>query len=73
MGKAILLVAILALIIYALLRLWERRQKARRPQSTQFPPPPPRRAVAPDDDMDFLRDLERKRRRDEKKPKDKDS
>jgi hypothetical protein len=70
MGKAVLIVALVALIIYGLLRLWERRRAARRPGSTQFPPPPGRRVIAPDDDVDFLRDLERRRRRERKKPKD---
>jgi hypothetical protein len=67
MGKAVLLVAILALVIYALLRLWERRRAVRRPgpaRPTQGPGT--RRVIAPDDDADFLRDLERKRRREQK-------
>lgn len=71
MGKAVLLVALFALIIYGLLRLWERRQASKRPApSTQFPTPPTRRVVAPDDDADFLRDLERKRRKDQKSQPD---
>jgi hypothetical protein len=64
MGKAVLLVALIALVIYALLRLWEKRSAARLPRRPQHPQAPrPRRVIAPDDDADFLRDLERKRRR----------
>ena len=67
MGKAVLLVAILALVIYALLRLWERRKAARRPGPHRHPQAPgSRRVIAPDDDVDFLRDLERKRRREKR-------
>jgi hypothetical protein len=69
MGKAVLLVALIALVIYALLRLWEKRAAARlprRPQHPQAPRPRPRRVIAPDDDADFLRDLERKRRREKR-------
>jgi hypothetical protein len=67
-GKAVLLVALFALVVYGVLRLLELRRARRRP-----PPPtrPTRRAVAPDDDPDFLRDLERKRRREQRDaPKD---
>ena len=65
MGKAVLLVALLALVIYALLRFWEKRKAARQPQRPHRHPQAPgsRRTIAPDDDADFLRDLERKRRR----------
>ena len=66
MGKAIIVIALLALVIYGLLRLWERRRATRARGSSQFPPPPLRRVIAPDDDPDFLRDLDRKRRRPEK-------
>lgn len=64
MGKAVLIVALIALVIYALLRLWEKRKAARQPHPPQRPQAPgSRRVIAPDDDADFLRDLERKRRR----------
>ncbi len=67
MGKAVLLVVLVALVIYALLRLWEKRKGARQPRRPQRPPTPgSRRVIAPDDDADFLRDLERKRRRDKR-------
>jgi hypothetical protein len=74
MGKAVLIVALIALVIYALLRLWEKRKAARQPRPPQHPQAPgSRRVIAPDDDADFLRDLERKRRREKRgeKPKGK--
>jgi len=64
MGKAFLLVALIALVIYALLRLWEKGKAARSPRPLQpRQAPRTRRVVAPDDDAEFLRDLEQKRRR----------
>lgn len=70
MGKALLVVAILAVVIYLTIRLAEKRRgipARRRPGPTLQPP---RRAVAPDDDPEFLRDLERRRRREKKKRDD---
>jgi hypothetical protein len=61
-GKAVLLVALFALVVYGVLRLLERRHTVRPGR----PEPPLGRPVAPDDDPDFLRDLERKRRRDQR-------
>ena len=59
MGKAVLLVALTALVIYALLRLWEKRAAARSPRPPRpRPAPGARRSLAPDDDPDFLRPLE---------------
>ena len=57
MGKAILLVALFALVVYGVLRLFEVRRARRRP-----PPPtrPVRRSIAPDDDPEFLRNLDRR-------------
>jgi hypothetical protein len=69
-GKAVLLVALFALVVYGVLRLLELRGARRTPHP---PPPsrPPRRALAPDDDPDFLRELERRRRREQRDaPKD---
>ena len=67
MGKAVLLVALFALVVYGVLRLLEIRRARRRPG---LPPSrPTRRSVAPDDDLDFLRDLEQKRRREERDSK----
>ena len=48
MGKAIIVIALLALVIYGLLRLWERRRATRARGSSQFPPAPPRRVIAPE-------------------------
>jgi hypothetical protein len=58
--KVLIVVALLALAIYLVVRTVQGRgvpQPRRRPQSR-----PPNRPMAPDDDPDFLRDLDRKRR-----------
>ncbi len=69
MGKAILVVVLFALVVYGVLRLLELRRARRRPSTP--PKRPNRRAIAPDDDIDFLRDLEQERRRKEREhPKD---
>lgn len=73
MLKFLLVVALFALVTYAVVRVIERRgvlgsqpgTATRRPAT----PPPPARPLGPDDDEDFLRDLERKRRH----PEDPDS
>jgi hypothetical protein len=54
--KLLLVVVILAVAIYAVIRLLQGRGAG------EPPAPPPSRPVAPDDDPDFLRDLDRKRR-----------
>jgi len=62
--KVLLVVLLFAALTYALIRVIERRGVARRPRG-DGPSPRPRqqsRPVAPDDDPDFLRDLDRKRR-----------
>ncbi len=51
MGKVLLLIIVVAITLYLLLRLLDRR-------SRQTPP----RTLAPDDDLDFLRDLNRRQR-----------
>lgn len=67
MFKFLLVIALFALATYLLVRVIQRRGVL---PSTQRPAPRPRpRMVAPDDDEDFLRDLERKRRH----PEDPDS
>jgi hypothetical protein len=61
--KVLLVVVLFAVATYYLIRVIERRGVARpvrRPQPRRPQPPP--RPVAPDDDEDFLRDLDRKRR-----------
>ncbi len=60
--KFLLLVILIAIAVYLTTRAIQRRGIAspapRRPRPTQQPP----RVVGPDDDPDFLRDLDRKRR-----------
>ena len=70
MLKFLLVVAAFAVFVYALMWLLERRRAAgssgtgARPSRTRRNATPPTRQVAPDDDEDFLRWLERKRRKD---------
>lgn len=64
MLKVLLVVVLFAVATYLLIRVIERRGVARplrRPQP-RSQPRPPQRPVAPDDDEDFLRDLDRRRR-----------
>jgi hypothetical protein len=59
--KVLVLVALLALAIYLVVRTVQRGgQPPHRGGGTQRRPPT--RPVAPDDDLDFLRDLDRKRK-----------
>jgi hypothetical protein len=58
--KVLVLVALLALAIYLIVRTVQGRGAAPRPRRPQRRPPP--RPIAPDDDPDFLRDLDRKRK-----------
>jgi hypothetical protein len=67
--KVLLVVLILAALTYGLIRILERRGIARRPQGRRQAPRPRPRPVAPDDDPDFLRDLDRKK----KQPPDPDA
>jgi hypothetical protein len=57
--RFLLVVIILAVIVYYTVRAIQRRGIA--PVSRRQPKPPPR-VMGPDDDPDFLRDLDRKRR-----------
>jgi hypothetical protein len=59
--KVLFVVVLFAAITYALIRVIERRGVAR-PVRRRGEPRPEPRVVAPDDDEDFLRDLDRKRR-----------
>jgi hypothetical protein len=60
--KFLLLVILLAVAVYLTTRAIQRRgiapAPARRPRPKQQPP----RVIGPDDDPDFLRDLDRKRK-----------
>jgi len=55
-----MVVVLFALLTYGLIRVIERRGVARPVRRPQ--PRPEARPAAPDDDEDFLRDLDRKRR-----------
>ncbi|WP_372736861.1 hypothetical protein [Nocardioides sp.] len=61
MLKVLLVLLLFAALTYGLIRVIERRGVAGR-TARPTKPQPPRRPVAPDDDVDFLRDLDRKRR-----------
>jgi hypothetical protein len=60
--KVLLVVLLLAALTYGLIRILDRRGIARRPKGRGQAPHPRPRPVAPDDDPDFLRDLDRKKR-----------
>ena len=60
MLKFLLVIALFALATYLLVRVIQRRGIL--PPMQRPAPRTPPRMVAPDDDEDFLRDLERKRR-----------
>ena len=66
MLKVLLVVVVFAVATYATLRLLERRGSAGSPGPLHGPRTrrPAPRPVAPDDDEDFLRWLDRKRRKD---------
>ncbi len=64
MLKFLLVVILVAVMIYLTVRVIQRRGIAPPPRR----PAPPPRPMGPDDDPDFLRDLDRKRRR--KHPED---
>lgn len=66
MGKFLLAIALFAALVYGFFWLLERRKrKAVRGR----PARPPQRVVAPDDDEDFLREIERRRRREAREGK----
>lgn len=60
MGKLLFVVLLFGAAVYAFFWFLERRRH--RPASMR-PTPGPRRVVAPDDDEDFLRELDLRRRR----------
>lgn len=69
MGKFFLAIAVIAVVIYVVTRLIETRGHPFRNTSTArrslLPPRNPGRPIGPDDDPDFLRDLNRRRKRHE--------
>ena len=67
MLKVLLVVAVFAVVTYAVIRLLERRSGSGSPSAAEGRPRmggSTTRPVAPDDDEDFLRWLDRKRRKD---------
>ena len=61
MLKVLVLVALFALAVYLVVRMVQRGGGAPTPRRKPSTPPSNRRVVAPDDDPEFLRDLDRKR------------
>ena len=73
MGKFLLVVIVFAAVVYCIFWLIEKGRAgslARRRPTGPRPGAAPRRMVAPDDDDDFLRDLNRRRRKGEGTPND---
>ena len=62
MLKVLLVVLLFAALTYGLIRVIDRRGVAMRPKGRGQATRPRPRPVAPDDDPDFLRDLDRKKR-----------
>jgi hypothetical protein len=63
-GKLLLVILVLGVVIYVTVRLIERRRGNGGGGSTSrlmHPKSPPNRPMGPDDDPDFLRDLNRRR------------
>ena len=60
MLKFLLVVILFAVAVYLTCRVIQRRGIAPAPRRAQAQPPP--RVMGPDDDPDFLRDLDRKRK-----------
>jgi hypothetical protein len=60
--KVLLVVVLFAVATYYLIRVIERRGVARPVRRRSEPRPQQRRPVAPDDDDEFLRDLDRRHR-----------
>ena len=69
MGKFLLVVIVFAALVYATFWLIERRRGGAPSTSGRKPQKPSPRTLAPDDDEDFLRDLNRRqKKRDEDRP-----
>jgi hypothetical protein len=60
--KVLLVALVFAALTYGLIRILERRGIARLPKGRRAAPRPDPRPFGPDDDPDFLRDLDRKKR-----------
>ena len=64
MGKFLLVIIVFAALVYTAIWLFERRRGRRSAARRRPTPPRPQpRTSAPDDDEDFLRDLNRRNRR----------
>ena len=71
MLRVVLFLALLAAVVYAVFWLLDRRSSGGRPPGDgggRGGRPAPRGPVGPDDDEDFLRELDRKRRHKRKEP-----
>ena len=64
MLRFLLFVILVAIAVYLVVRVIQRRGIAPAPRRQA----PPARPLGPDDDPDFLRDLDRKRRRNPEEP-----
>ena len=62
MLKVLLVVLLFAALTYGLIRVIERRGVTPLPKGRRPAPRPEPRVMGPDDDPDFLRDLDRKKR-----------
>jgi FtsZ-interacting cell division protein ZipA len=65
-GKILLVIAVFAVMVYGLFWLIERRRAKKAGKTTgrnTGPRTPPTRTLGPDDDVEFLRQLEQRRRR----------
>jgi hypothetical protein len=60
--KFLVFLVLMALVVYVLVRVAQRRGLHPPPRRPSAPPPRPH---GPDDDPDFLRDLDRKRRQED--------
>jgi len=63
-GKFLLVVLVFAALVYTVFWLLERR-RAGGPAAPRTPQRPASRAIGPDDDEEFLRDLNRRNRREQ--------
>ena len=67
--KFLLVVVVLGVVVYLAVRIIQRRGGSAVSGRPPAPKPPgPRRPFAPDDDSDFLREIDRKKRRHQDDP-----
>jgi FtsZ-interacting cell division protein ZipA len=70
-GKFLLVILVFAAIVYSLFWLWERRRRSKLPRPSTPRATAYKRTMGPDDDEDFLRELERRRRHAAREQQDK--